>query len=51
MTEADIMRIVQDVIITRIIYSTLYLCLSSREDDEINIIIQKCYKQALGVPQ
>lgn len=46
----DVNKLVLVLIVSHVIYSTLYLLLKPREIDPIDILLQKAYKEALGLP-
>ncbi|KAM7284580.1 uncharacterized protein ISCGN_001674 [Ixodes scapularis] len=48
--EQDSIRLVQALVISRITYETPYLGLRKSEKEEINVLIRKTYKLALGLP-
>lgn len=50
MKEANLIRLVQAFVLSRITYITPYLCLKAAEREKIEGIIRRAYKQALGLP-
>lgn len=50
MKEEDTTRLVQAFILSRIIYVAPYVTLTKTEEEQLNVIIRKAYKQALGIP-
>ncbi|CAN7984904.1 unnamed protein product [Ixodes hexagonus] len=48
--EADVIRLIQALITSRITYSAPYLNLNQGEKNRINILIRKAFKIALGLP-
>lgn len=50
MKEADATRLVQALIISRIVYSTPYLKFKVTEIEKLETLLRKAYKQALGLP-
>lgn len=51
MHEEDTLKPVKALVVSRVTYSLPYHCLSRSETDEIEAILTKAYKTALGLPQ
>lgn len=49
MKEQDTTRLVQAFILSRITYMAPYEVLTRKEEEQLDVIIQKAYKQALGI--
>lgn len=50
MKEQDTTRLVQAFILSRITYMAPYVVLNKAEEEQLDVIIRKAYKQALGIP-
>lgn len=50
MGEADMLRLVQAFVVSRITYAVPYALLKATELEKINILIRKAYKQDMGLP-
>lgn len=50
MKESDTLRLVQAFVVSRITYVTPYLLLNKGDTQQLDIIIRKAVKQAIGVP-
>ncbi|KAM7315572.1 hypothetical protein ISCGN_005355 [Ixodes scapularis] len=48
--EDDTIKLVNALVVSRIIYATPYLNLTKGDDDKLDVLIRKAYKTALGLP-
>ncbi|KAH9375499.1 hypothetical protein HPB48_016648 [Haemaphysalis longicornis] len=51
MKEDDVIKLVQALDVSRVVYSTPCLPLKPREMDQLDMLLVKAYKQALGLPR
>ncbi|KAH9378952.1 hypothetical protein HPB48_012069 [Haemaphysalis longicornis] len=50
MKDDDVIKLVQALVVSRVVYCTPYLPLKPRELNQLDIILRKAYKQVLGLP-
>ncbi|KAM7314342.1 uncharacterized protein ISCGN_004126 [Ixodes scapularis] len=49
--EKDVMKLIQALVISRVVYSLPYHYLDMKEQEQVEVLIRKTYKIALGLPQ